>query len=177
MNEGKWKKLPYILSTPQGNRSLLIRRETDKEDETGIDIDRFNITESTIQIGYFLIGSHKDTIHWQGLPDAFTNKQLEEIVSYIQLKDTLPEDNTCAIGGYELLNYEISTNIYRLTIEKHYEILTVDIVRLGDNYEVRLNGTHAASIIKLPEAWKTKSQLVDEALLYFILYYMDEHDV
>ena len=83
MAETKWDKLPYLLETPQGIRSLIILSNFEPLGEGWFDTGKYTIAENAHILGDISVDLYTDDgISWNGRPNEFTDEELNKIVSY-----------------------------------------------------------------------------------------------
>jgi hypothetical protein len=94
MSDEKWDKLPYILKTASGDRSLVILSNFQATEGGCFDTGHYTVTENSVTLGDIFVDLYSDRgIRWNGKPAEFTQEQIGEIVDHIifgNLDDELP---------------------------------------------------------------------------------------
>lgn len=84
MSDERWDKLPYILKTAAGERSLVLLSNFEPTEDGWFDTGLYTVTEHGITLGDISVDLYTDGgIRWNGKPGEFTQEQIGGIVDHI----------------------------------------------------------------------------------------------
>jgi hypothetical protein len=172
MMNDKWDKLPFILKSSFGERSLIILSNFEEIEGEWVDTGRFTVTEKGQILGNVIVSHVDGSISWEGKQGEFNEIELDLIVDHIAFRDfpeleNLPDD--CApepSGDYRIYNHIIIDGGITVTImdKSNDKTLIVTITANKEDYNILINGEIKGTLVRSDDGWVTDSNIPDDLL-------------
>jgi hypothetical protein len=180
MSDEKWEKLPYLLATPSGVRSLVLRSNFEPTENGWFDTGQYTVTEGGITLGDIYVDLYTDGgISWDGKPGEFSEEQLNAIVDHIvfrnipELEDKAEDCNPQSSSDYRIYNDIPTEDTALLVIKNGDKTMMVSVKPEGTGYSIKIDSEPVATIVRANEGWNSQSGIADD-LLNFIIDYLDD---
>lgn len=183
MSEEKWDKLPFILKTSSGDRSLMLLSNFEPTKDGWFDTGLYTVAEQGVTLGDISVDLYTDGgISWDGKPDEFSEEELDAIVDHIAFRD-LPElenlvdnwEQPEPSGDYRLYD-DMQADGSTLLVIKNKDNDQTLMVKVTPNFEgftIDIDGKQVAIVIKRNEGWEANTEIPDD-LLNFIIDHLED---